>query len=368
MANESALANPWLRTLPNYEPGRPIEDVAREMGLDPASIVKLASNENALGPSPRALAAIRAAGPSMHLYPDSDGFYLREALAARLGVGASQVVLANGSCEIIQLLAQLLLGPGTSLVISDRAFLMYPLVAAMYQARTIAVPMRGFTHDLEAMAAAIRPDTRLVFVANPNNPTGTAVEPDAVARFMDRVPDHAVVALDEAYVELLPPAERPDSLRGVREGRRAIVLRTFSKAYGLAGLRIGYGVASEELIALLRRIRPPFSANAMAQAAALAALDDEDHVARTRAMTIAGLAQLEAGCARLGLACVPSRANFILVKVGDGRTVFGKLQRRGVIVRPVDNYGLPEYVRVTVGTEAENERLLAALAGMGTRG
>lgn len=353
---------PWVQKLPVYEPGRPIEEVAREFGItDPASIVKLASNENALGPSRKALAAMRAAAREMHLYPDGGSYHLRQSLAVRLGVAPSQVTLGHGSNELIALLGHVFLEPGTSIVMADRAFVVYRLVANLYQAATIAVPMRDFTHDLDAMLAAIRPDTRLLFIANPNNPTGTAVSKEQIERFMDRVPADVTVVFDEAYVELMPPGLQPDTLRYVREGRNVFVLRTFSKTYGLAGLRIGYAVAPEEGIQALDRVRQPFNINAMAQAAALAALDDEAHLVRTRRMVSRGLRQLERGFRRLSLEFVPSIANFILVRVGQGRELFVELQRRGVIVRPMDPYGLPDHVRVTVGTPAENRRLLEAL-------
>jgi histidinol-phosphate aminotransferase len=353
---------PWVRGLPVYEPGRPIEEVAREFGFGSADeIVKLASNENALGPSRRAVRAAKAALASAHLYPDGGSFYLRQALARRLGVAADQVLVGAGSNELIVFLGHACLEPGTDIVVADRAFAVYRLVAALYRADVVSVPMRAFAHDLDAMAAAVTPRTRLVFVANPNNPTGTAVSAGALDRFMERVPAHATVVLDEAYIELLPPRRQPDTLRYVREGRNAIVLRTFSKTYGLAGLRIGYAVGAADAVAALNRVRQPFNVNAVAQAAALAALDDEGHVRRTRRMVARGLRQLEEGLAALGLPFVPSVANFLLVRVGDGRAVFEALERRRVIVRPVDGYGLPEYIRVTVGTERENATFLDAL-------
>ena len=362
MSSFNDLANRWIRSLGVYEPGRPIEEVARELGFDdPDDIVKLASNENALGPSPRAVKAMQKAAGAMHRYPDGSAFYLRQALAAKLGVAADQILMGSGSNEILEFLGHVFLAPGTSIVMADRAFVVYKLVADMFQARTIAAPMQHLTHDLDAMLKAITPDTRLVFVSNPNNPTGTMVDGEAIDRFMARVPDHVVVVLDEAYVELLPPDEQPDTLRYVREGRNVVVLRTFSKTYGLAGLRLGYAVAPVECIALLQRVRQPFNTTAMAQAAALAALKDGAYVARTRKLVQHGLRQLEQGFAKLRLASVPSRANFILVRVGKGRAVCAALEQAGVIVRPVDGYGLPEYVRITVGTAAENRRCLRAL-------
>lgn len=362
MSAVTSGAKPWVRALSTYQPGRPIEEVARELGLgDPAGIIKLASNENALGPSPRAVAAMHAAAERMHIYPDGDTFYLRQALAAKLNVPAERLFFGHGSNEILALLGHIYLEKGTSIVASEAAFVVYKLVAALYEAETIEVPMRNFTHDLDAMLAAIRPDTRLVFVANPNNPTGTMMDGPALDRFINALPSHVVAVLDEAYVELLAPGRAPDSLRYVQEGRSVFVLRTFSKAYGLAGLRIGYAVAPPEGIALLHRVRQPFNVNAMAQAATLAALEDDAHVEKTRRMVADGLRQIEGGLRARGLDYVPSVVNFLLVKVGRGREVSQALQRHRVIVRPVDVYGLSPYIRVTIGTQAENAQFLAAL-------
>lgn len=358
----TSAAKTWVQALATYQPGRPIEEVARELGLgDPAGIIKLASNENALGPSPRAIAAMQECMDRMHIYPDGDTFYLRQALAARLDVPESHLFFGHGSNEIIALLGHVYLSKGTSIVASEQAFVVYKLVAALYEAETIEVPMRNFTHDLDAMRAAIRPDTRLVFVANPNNPTGTRVSPVELDRFLDGLPPHVVAVVDEAYVELLPEGEAPDLLRHVRGGRSLFVLRTFSKAYGLAGLRIGFAVAPPAGIQLLHKVRQPFNVNAMAQAAALAALEDEAHVAATRRMVAEGLLQVTRGLEARGLEYVPSVANFILVKTGRGREISQALQRQRVIVRPVDAYALPDYIRVTIGTPTENARFLDAL-------
>jgi histidinol-phosphate aminotransferase len=357
------LANPWVNGLGVYEPGRPIEEVARELGFaDPSSIIKLASNENALGPSPKAVRAMMACAADMHRYPDGGAFYLRGALGRKLGVEPGQVLIGNGSNEIIEFLGHVFLRQGTSIVMADGAFIVYKLVAASSLARVVAVPMKALTHDLDAMAAAIQEDTRLVFIANPNNPTATTVSREAIERFMARVPDHVVVCFDEAYVELMDPKDQPDTLRYVREGRNVVVMRTFSKTYGLAGLRVGYAVAPEACIGLFNRVRQPFNVSAMALAAALAALDDDEHVEKTRRMVREGLAYLTESFRGMGLAYVPACANFMLVEVGKGREVFQALEREGVIVRPVDVYGLPQYVRVTVGTGAENRRLVEAMA------
>jgi histidinol-phosphate aminotransferase len=355
-------ANPWIEALHVYEPGRPVEEVARELGLaDPAGIVKLASNENSLGPSPKAVEAMRAAAAEMHRYPEGGGFYLAQALSERLGVPPGQIVFGNGSNELICMLSQVFLDRGRSIVMSERAFIVYHLAAAICRGETVFVPMDGFTHDLNAMAEAIREDTRLVYIANPNNPTGTMVDQAAIDAFMDLVPDHVVTVFDEAYTELIPPERTVDTLKFVREGRPAVVLRTFSKVYGLAGLRLGYAVTTPEGAELLHRVRQPFNANRMAQVAALAALDDAEYIEDARALVRDGLAMLEEGCREMGLPTVPSVVNFLLVDVGAGRELFGALQKRGVIVRPMDGYGLPDHIRVTVGTKKENERFLNAL-------
>jgi histidinol-phosphate aminotransferase len=356
------LARPWVAGLGVYEPGRPIEEVARELGYaDAGDIIKLASNENALGPSPKAVAAMKKAARQMHLYPDGGAFYLRQALATKLQVSADQIIVGSGSNELIEFIGHVFLDDSVNIVMADRAFVVYRLVADMFRSRTIPVPMKDFTHDLEAMLQAITPQTRVVFVANPNNPTGTMVSSESLDAFIRKVPEHVVVVMDEAYVELLPPEKQPDVLRHVREGRKVIVLRTFSKAYGLAGLRIGYGIAPAECIGLLQRVRQPFNTTAIAQSAALAALQDDDYVTRTRTMVSDGLDYLQGAFAKMGLDYVPSSANFVLVKVGEGRKVFMAMQREGVIVRPMDPYGLPEYIRVTVGKRSENRRSIAVL-------
>ncbi|MFT5241144.1 MAG: histidinol-phosphate aminotransferase [Candidatus Promineifilaceae bacterium] len=363
MTTSFPVSNPRVATLPTYEAGRPIEDVARELGIeDLTEIVKLASNENALGPSPQACEAMHAAVANMHLYPDGGTHALRHAVSESLAVNPDQVLPGNGSNELLELLGHVYLGTGTNIVMADCAFIVYRLIAAGAGADVIDVAMSGFTHDLDAMCDAITPETRIVFVSNPNNPTSTAVDPDAIARYMARVPDHVLTCFDEAYVELLPTGQQPDTLRYVREGRSVIVLRTFSKTYGLAGLRVGYGIAPAAVIELLNRVRQPFNVNAMAQCAAIAALGDMQHVERTRTLVCAGIAQLGAGFDRLGLNFVPAVANFVLVKVGKGRAVFDAMRRKGVIVRPMDAYGLPEYVRVSVGSASENERALDVLA------
>lgn len=356
----NSLVNPTVLTQPVYEPGKPIEDVARELGLDPAGIIKLASNENALGPSPRAVEAAQRALLQSELYPDGGCFALRQKLATVHGLAPEQFVVGNGSNEILELLGHVFLRAGDEVVMGAPAFIIYKLVTLLFGAKAVEVPLKDWRHDLPAMAAAVTPRTKLVFVASPNNPTGAANTAEELLAFARALPAHVVLAFDEAYSEYVEPA--PDLRTLVREGRHVVCLRTFSKIYGLASLRVGYGYATPELAALLNRVRQPFNVNAIAQAAATAALDDREFAARSARENRAGLAQLEGGFRRLGLEFVPSVANFILVRVGDGMRVFDALQRRGVIVRPVKPYGLPEWVRVTVGTAAQNERLLAELA------
>ncbi len=353
------LANPHLRDLALYEPGKPIEETARECGLHPDQIIKLASNENPLGPSPRAQAAMRDALTGAHLYPDGGGFYLRAALAEKLQLEPANLILGNGSNEIIEFIGHAFLGPKFEMVTSENAFIAYRLVASLFEARTIAVPDREYCFDLEAMAQAITPRTRIVFIANPNNPTGTLVRQEALDRFMAAVPDHVVVIFDEAYHEYLDTP--PDTLQFVRAGRNVIVLRTFSKIHGLAGIRLGYGMARPELIRVLQKTRTPFNTSGVAQAAAVAALADTEHQAKSKRLTDEGRRYLETEFAALGRPFVPSVANFVLVKVGDGKALFEKLLRKGVIVRALSGYNLPEWVRISVGTMEENRRCIAAL-------
>ncbi len=356
------LVNPSVLTQPVYEPGRPIEDVARELGLDPAGIIKLASNENALGASPRAIEAMTAALADCELYPDGGCVALRAALAGRHGVEPSQVVVGNGSNELLELLGHVFLRPGDEAVMGAPAFIVYKLVTLLFGATPVEVPLVNHVHDLAAMERAITERTKLVFLPCPNNPTGTLNPAAEVRAWIDRLPAHVVVVLDEAYAEYLEnEPDWTDLLQG--EGvRHLVVLRTFSKIYGLAGLRIGYGLSTVELAAMLQRVRQPFNVNAIAQAGALAALADHEWVRACRRANGEGLSQLARGFDELGVEYVPSEANFLLIKVGHGGACFSALQRVGVIVRPVGPYGLPEWVRVTIGTEAQNARLLEALA------
>ncbi len=354
------LASPYLRGLIPYSPGKPIEEVERELGIRES--VKLASNENPLGPSPLALQALREALPNVHRYPDGSGYRLSGALASHWDVSPDMVILGNGSNELLELAGRCFLLPGGEAVYARQAFLVYDMVAQVTGATRVTVPLRDFTHDLDAMRAAVSSRTKLVFVGNPNNPTGTAVSARALEAFLESVPPDVLVILDEAYYEFLPPELTPDALRCVRAGRLVLVLRTFSKIYGLAGLRIGYGIGPAPLIALLNRAREPFNTNSLAQAAATAALRDEQHVATTRAITEAGRKSLTEQCRALGLSVVPSVANFVLVDVGrPGPATADELLRHGVIVRPMAGYGFPTHLRISIGTPPENGRCIAAL-------
>ncbi|HEY1791218.1 MAG TPA: histidinol-phosphate transaminase [Verrucomicrobiae bacterium] len=356
--------NPFLKNLPTYQPGRPIEEVARELNLPAASIIKVASNENPFGPSPLALAAMQKAIAAVNLYPDGNAFYLKQKLAAKLGVEPGHLILGNGSNEIIEFATHALLedgGAGQNVVVSQFCFAIYPIVAKMLGAEVVIVPAKQYGHDLPAMLRAITPQTRIIFVANPNNPTGTLAPREEVIEFVNDVPDDVLLVMDEAYIEFL--RDPVDLVSLVRLGARKnlILMRTFSKIYGLAGLRIGYGIGSPELISAFEKIRQPFNINSVAQAAAVAALDDDEHVRKTRANNFAGLDFLEQALQELRVEFVPSQANFILARVGDGKKVFDAMQRQGVIVRPMGGYLLPEWIRISVGTQAENERCIAAL-------
>lgn len=353
--------NPALEKLPTYQPGRPIEEVARELGLPAAEVIKLASNENPLGPSRLALAAMKKALAHANLYPDGNAFYLKQKLAAKLDVSPANLILGNGSNEIIEFIGHTLLTPGAEVVVSQYCFAVYPIVTALFGATLVTVPAKNYGHDLDALLAAITPRTRVVFVANPNNPTGTLVSPEALLRFVQAVPANVLIALDEAYVEFL--ASPQDLLPEVRSGERPnlLLMRTFSKIYGLAGLRIGYGIGHPDVIAAMEKVRQPFNINAICQAGALAALDDTRHVERTRKTNVRGIKLLAREFRRLKLEFVPSAANFVLVRVGDGARVFNEMQKLGVIVRPMSGYSLPEWIRISIGTPKENQRCLAAL-------
>lgn len=354
--------NPHVAAIKPYEPGKPIEDVARELGLDPATISKLASNENALGASPKALAALRESLEETYLYPDGGAYLLREKIAARHGVAMNQVVVGNGSNEVLELIGHCFLGPESHCVFSRHAFVVYKLVSVLMGCRMSETPAApGYGHDLDAMLDAITDNTNVVFVCNPNNPTGTLLDPAAIERFMERVPEHVIVVFDEAYREIaLGPM--PDTMQYVHANRNVFITKTFSKAYGLAGLRLGYAIGPAPLCRALEQARQPFNTNRLAQIAGVAALDDDDFVAETLELCRAGKAYIEGECERLGLPYVPGYANFMMIEVGNGGAVAKALEAEGVIVRPIGGYDLPQYIRVTFGTAEENEKFIRALA------
>ncbi|HKU47445.1 MAG TPA: histidinol-phosphate transaminase, partial [Burkholderiales bacterium] len=353
----------YVRSIAPYQPGKPISELAREMGLEERSIVKLASNENPRGIGPRTRAAIEAAIGELARYPDGNGFELKQALSKRYGVDMGSIVLGNGSNDVLELVALAFLGPGRAAVFSQHCFAVYPLATQARGARSIVVPAKNYAHDLEAMARAVDDETYVAWIANPNNPTGTFARHDEIEAFLKRVPERVLVVLDEAYNEYLTPDLRSDTVKLVKRHPNLVVTRTFSKAYGLAGLRVGYALAHASVADVMNRVRQPFNVNSLALAAATAALDDMEFVARSYAENLQGLRQLEEGSRKLGLDYIPSHGNFITIRVGKAAEVYKKLLRRGVIVRPVGGgYGLPEHLRVTVGTAQENERFLSALS------
>lgn len=345
-----------------YPPGKPIEELERELGI--SGSIKLASNENALGPSPKAVEAIRKAAEGLHRYPDGSCYYLRERMSEFVGVDPDMLTFGNGSNEIIELLIRAFLAPGDEAVMAEPSFAVYPIVVKAAGGVARKVPLTsGFRHDLEAMAGEITDRTRIVFIANPNNPTGTIVTEDEFEAFLDVVPDEVIVCVDEAYCEFVRDPHYPETLRYVKEVDKPILLlRTFSKVYGLAGLRVGYGVAGRKLTDYLNRVRQPFNVNTLAQTAALACLDDSDHLEKTLRNNNEGLDYLYKEVERLGYEYVPTEANFFMIKVGDGAGVYDSLLKKGVIVRPMASYGMDEYIRVTVGTPGENERFIKTLA------
>ena len=355
------LASRPLLTQPIYEAGRPIEVVAREFGLNPSDVIKLASNENPLGPSPLGLAAAHKALESLHLYPDSGCTFLRERLGKMWNLPPNQFVVGNGSNEVMLLLAQAFLRPGDEVVFGSQAFVVYKLATTLFGATPVEVPMPGYRHDLKAMRQAVTDRTRILFLASPNNPTGGVDEPSEIVALAESLPDHVIFCLDEAYAEFLD--KTADLLPLLRSGRKVLITRTFSKVYGLAGLRVGYLVGSAEVCGLLNRVRQPFNVNLVALAAAQAALDDTEFLRRTLKVNAEGLTQLTTGFQKLGFEYIDGRANFIAVKVPGADAVFNRLQRQGIIVRPLRGYGMTDWLRITVGTAAQNTRLLKAFAG-----
>ncbi len=353
----------YVRSIAPYQPGKPISELARELGLKEETIVKLASNENPRGIGPRTRAAIERALGDIARYPDGNGHALKTALAARYGVDMAQLVLGNGSNDVLELVALAFLGPGRAAVYSQHAFAVYPLATQARGARGIVVPAVDYGHDLAAMARAVDEETCVLWVANPNNPTGTLAAPEALEAFVRKVPERVIVVIDEAYNEYIPADLRTDTVKWIKRHPNLVVTRTFSKAYGLAGLRVGYAIAHPTVADVMNRVRQPFNVNSIALEAAAAALEDMEFVAKSFAGNLQGMRQLREGAERLGLSYIPSYANFLTIRVGKAQEVYKRLLRRGVIVRPVGGgYELPEHLRVTVGTEAENERFLAALA------
>lgn len=352
----------YIRSLIPYAPGKPIEEVEREYGIEGS--VKLASNENPLGPSPRALKALQERLHQLHLYPDGDCFYLKKGLAQKLEISEEQLIFGNGSNELIELAVRTFMRVGDEAVMAHQAFVVYRLVAQTAGGCSKIVPLKDFTHDLDAMAEAVTPRTRIVFLANPNNPTGTAYRKKEWERFLERIDSDVLVIVDEAYFEYVSDPDYPDSLRYHRDRKAILTMRTFSKLYGLAGLRIGYAIGDKDIVGLMHRVRQPFNVNAAAQWAALAALGDHEHVERTLKVNRDGMSYLTQQIARLGLKQVPSQANFVLVRVGNGEEIFKRLLPFGVIVRPMGAYDLPGYIRVTVGKMEENVRFIECLKGI----
>lgn len=353
--------NSVLDNLPIYQPGRSIEEVAFEMGLATDQIAKLASNENPLGASPEALAAMKIAISSSHRYPDGAAITLKSALSQKLSIPKSQIILGNGSNELIELLGHALLSPAANIVVSQYCFAIYPLVARLFGAQIISVPAVHFAADCEAMSAAINVNTKIVFIANPNNPTGTLCDEDALIALIEAAPNNVLIVIDEAYIEYLDSPQ--DLLPWIRNGKRqnVFLMRTFSKVHGLAGLRIGYGIGSTNFVSALEKVRQPFHCNSIAQAAAEAALGSHKHIQHSRLHNRRELDRYEITFQKAGWNHVPSFANFTLLRVGDGAKVFRELLKKGIITRPMSAYGLPDWLRISIGTEAENKRCIDAL-------
>jgi histidinol-phosphate aminotransferase len=355
------LAPPYIRGIAPYQPGKPISELAREMGLDPASIIKLASNESPLGVSPLAMRAIKNVLDELSRYPDGNGFELKRALSARYGVAEERIVLGNGSNDVLELATRAFLTPRDSALYSQHAFAVYPLAVQAIGATGIEVPARDFGHDPEAMLRAVRSNTRLTFIANPNNPTGTMIEAARLEAFLAAVPQQVLVVLDEAYNEYVPPEFRVDTVAWLNRFPNLVLTRTFSKVYGLAGLRVGYAFAAAGVADLMNRVRQPFNVNSVSLAAAAAALDDTDFVRQSVELNRIGMRQVTEALARLGIEYIRSFGNFVSFKVNDAANVYQNLLRLGVIVRPIASYGMPDYLRVTIGLESENARFLESL-------
>jgi len=358
--NYSDLAPPYIRAIAAYQPGKPISELERELGI--SDIVKLASNENPLGCSPKAVAAMQEAIKTVALYPDGNGFELKEALSKRYQVGHERMVLGNGSNDMLELAARAFLTIGDKAIYSDHAFIVYPLATQAVGATGVSVPAINYGHDLDAMCkAAVEHQAKLVFIANPNNPTGTFLSAEKLLAFMRALPAQILVVLDEAYNEYLPEECRYDSVSWMKDFPNLIISRTFSKAYGLAGVRVGYALADAQVADMMNRVRQPFNVNSLAQAAAVAALQDEEFVKQTHELNQRGMKQLTQGLHKLGLEYIPSYGNFVSFKVGEGLKNYRRLLELGVIVRPIAGYAMPEYLRVSIGLESENDKFLTAL-------
>jgi len=351
----------YIRSIAPYQPGKPITDLAREMGLEPSQIIKLASNENPLGISPKAEAAMQAAIQDISRYPDGNSFELRDAVCEKFSIGPNQLIFGNGSNDILELAARAFLVPGAEVIYSQHAFAVYALVTQAMGATGVAVPASEFGHDLDAMLAAVNARTHMIFIANPNNPTGTLIAKDVLLKFLGAVPKNVLVVLDEAYDEYLPQTLKSESIGWLAEFDNLVISRTFSKAYGLAGLRIGFGVAAAAVADMMNRVRQPFNVNAVAQAAAAASLADDDFVERSYALNQAGMAQITQGLDKLGLAFIPSFGNFVSFRIDNAAGVYQSLLEHGVIVRPIASYEMPNYLRVSIGLFAENARFLEVL-------
>lgn len=358
------LAPSYIRSIAPYQPGKPISDLAREMGLDVSSIVKLASNENPLGVSPKAYEAMQNALLDIARYPDGNSFALRDAVSAKFAVKPEQIVFGNGSNDILELAARAFLTPGSEAIYSEHAFAVYALVTQAVGAKGVVVPAKDYGHDLTAMLAAITPLTKIIFIANPNNPTGTLIPKDELHQFLKQTPKNVLIVLDEAYDEYLSVVDKSEAISWLADFPNLIISRTFSKAYGLAGLRIGFGLAAGEIADIINRVRQPFNVNSVAQAAAVSALADDDFLARSYALNQAGMVQLTEGAKRLGLDYIPSYGNFVSIRIDNAAEVYQQLLQQGVIVRPIANYGLPDYLRVSIGLFSENARFLEVLANI----
>jgi len=355
------LAPSYIRSIAPYQPGKPITDLAREMDLDPSQIIKLASNENPLGVSPKAYEAMQQALEDIARYPDGNSFALRDAVAAKFSVKSEQIVFGNGSNDILELAARAFLTSDTEAIYAQHAFAVYALVTQAVGARGVVVPARDFAHDLPAILDAINDKTRMIFIANPNNPTGTLIAKAELLDFLRKVPKHVLVVLDEAYDEYLAADLKSESIHWLAQFDNLIISRTFSKAYGLAGLRIGFGLGNAEVIDIMNRVRQPFNVNSVAQAAAVASLADDDFVARSYALNQAGMLQITQGLQKLGLEFIPSFGNFVSFRVENAGDIYRQLLGSGVIVRPIANYEMPDYLRVSIGLYSENARFLEVL-------